>query len=63
MVPTMAARGPAEGFEVLPRPRVIEGSFAWPCRRLRKELRAAEASTAMLAVAIIQFLLWRLVNA
>ena len=54
------------GFAVLPRRWVIERSFAWLSRnrRLAKDFeRLIEASTAMVAVAIIQLLLRRLANA
>lgn len=55
----------AQGFEVLPRRWVIERSFAWLSRnrRLAKDFeRLIEASTAMVAVAIIQLLIRRLAN-
>ena len=55
----------ARGFEVLPRRWVIERSFAWLSRnrRLAKDFeRLIEASTAMVAVAIIQLLIRRLAN-
>jgi len=55
----------ATGFVLLPRRWVIERSFAWLSRnrRLAKDFeRLIEASTAMVAVAIIQLLIRRLAN-
>lgn len=56
----------AEGFEVLPRRRVVERPFAWlgRCRRLAKDVEATIASAlAWVFIAHVRLLTRRLARA